>query len=443
VVLVIAGAVVVIPRWLHTNTGQSTAEREIAIPGAVLLPSLRQKPVPGWRVKLDELIPNTNQRLQAQMFGYLGDNAYFTVSGPGNHPRAWIVGLDVKHGTPLFPPVEILDYMGADCYVNGPHPLLCLNNRGSDDQIEAWVIDSHSGAVVSRGPTDLRVTTQDPSLFTVDSVGDYAVALHYGVGWYGLGDHGERTWFVPGTGEGVVHTVGKQDFPGDPVSNLVADQDGPGLVFSAENGKIFDHVPGWVEPVMGGFVVMDGQSPSAFHFYDNNGNKKGEYRPKDGESAEIAGNGQRAIVTLSKIGSNGAKQLIFTASGQLIAETKTHSLNIRFIGNDMYAAPDDAAFKPNAIWSKYNLTTGNSVSACAGLPVDAVNYVGSDGTVVVGWISGATPSDPVFVAVDTNTCTRQWELPDPQTHTRLWAVGSTLIQSRFDTKEIVSLVPPS
>lgn len=443
--VLIAAAIVLIPRLSQGAADQPAAGREVALPGEVLLASLREKPVPGWRINLSDLLPGAKQPLRANLFDYIGEKAFFTLRSDDG--RSWLLGVDVKQGSSLFPPIEFPDSAGPDCFVNGPNRVLCLNTisdrvtGGGSEQVEIWVVDTGNGAVVAHGPTDLRASITEPPLYTVNAVGDYAVARQDGVGWYGLGDHGERTWFVPGSGAPPRYTLDKLHFPGNPVSNLVGDQDGDGLVFSAQDGRVFPHVPGWVEPVIGGFVVMDDQSPSAFHFYGNDGTKTGEYRPQDGESAEIAtGNGQRVVVTLSKIGSSDATQLIFTPTGQLITETKTHSLGdaIRFIGNYMYAGPDNT-LDPNIIWNKYDLTTGKNVSACSGMPLARTDLIGSDGTVVLGDLPGPTPSDTFPAAVDTNTCTRLWELPS---RTPLWTVGTTLLQAVPESNEIISLVPP-
>ncbi len=409
---------------------------------------MRSQPVVGWRLDLTALIPDTNQPLQAEMFGNIGDRTFFTVTGDDDGQRAWVVGVDGKQGSPLFAPVEIGGYRSAKCFVNGPERVVCLNStefNDTGDEVELWVIDSKSGSVISRGPTDLRAARVDPPLYGVSQVGDYLIAFQGdGSGWHGIGDHGERTWFVPGRGDAPQYVVQKSYFPGDPVSNLMAEQDDPKTVFSAQDGAIVTPEQlGWIEPVIGGFVVMDGQSPSAFHFYDEHGKKQGEYRPQDGESAEIAsGNGQRVVVTLSKIGDDDATQLVFTATGDKIAEVKSHSLGdaIRFIGDYMYAGPDDT-LNNIGVWTKFDLKTGKSVATCSGVPLTQTDYVGSDGTVVLGAVSTPGESDRVLVAVDTDTCTRLWELPNKRS--RVWTVGSTLIQAVWETNEITSLVPPA
>lgn len=118
VVLVVAGVALLVPRWFKEAAAPVPAS--VAIPGEVLLPAMRSQPVVGWRLDLTALIPDTNQPLQAEMFGNIGDRTFFTVTGDDDGQRAWVVGVDGEQGSPLFAPVEIGGYRSAKCFVNGP-----------------------------------------------------------------------------------------------------------------------------------------------------------------------------------------------------------------------------------------------------------------------------------------------------------------------------------
>lgn len=442
VVAAVVAAIVLVPRWNSGRTARPSAA-QAAVPGEVLLPSLREHPVVGWRTNVAALAPGISPPFIARLFGYIDNRAYFTLRGSAED-KQWVVGLNIPDGTPLFPAVEMPDYGSGDCYTNGPQRLVCFNtfddhnSNNEDDRGEVSVIDAATGSVITRNPTELI-----SEAWSQIQVGDYLVVTQgKGAGWHGLGDQGEQTWFVPGDG-GSEYTVNKRYFPGDPVSNIVVSNGTPKVVFSAVDGRVLTpQIQGWLEPIIGGFVVMDNQSPSKFHFFNEQGAQVGEYQPEPGVSAEIAANGQRAVVTVSSLKGEGVKQLTFDNEGNIIAETKTHSLgdSIRFIGNYMYAGPD-AVLEPTAVWNKYELTQGVSISSCTGIPLDRNDFIGSDGTVVLGRIKD--PNDAlggVLAAVDSNTCNRLWEMPYETT--TLWTIGDTLLQTLDDTGEITSLVPP-
>ncbi|UHJ57875.1 hypothetical protein LT337_14635 [Mycolicibacterium fortuitum] len=107
---------------------------------------------------LNKLLPEP-VRLNPEYIGHDGNRAYFTVEylvrTKGLRKTA-VLGIDVSNGTTLFPPVEIPDARSADCFLNGPRRLVCVNDLLSDDRDDVWVVDSDAGAIIAHVPTGLR-----------------------------------------------------------------------------------------------------------------------------------------------------------------------------------------------------------------------------------------------------------------------------------------------
>lgn len=452
IVVVVAVAVAAVVLLFPRDGGDAEQQAvPIGVPGQVLLPSLREQPVVGWRVDLAALLPDVQgASLSARVAGHIETRGYFKILAVGDTDsleRQWVVGIDLATGTPLFAPVELGANSGTNCYVNGPQRLVCTSSFGNGDPPLAWVIDSVTGAVIYTGPTDLKSGISDSDGFKLTQIGDYVVAAKKRVGWYGVGDQGQTTWFVAGLGDEAVDRVQADQFPGDRVANIAATPgtDNSWTVFSSVDGSqlISNHGAGWLSPLVGGgFVVMDRQSPAGFQFYDARGARVGEWRPQEGTSAELAvGADQLAVVTLSDLGGSSAKQVTLTGDGRVMAETNSQSLGygIRIIGDYMFAAGADTETDPDTVWNKFDLKTGNPVSSCAALPLARNDFVGSDGTVVLGRQSKpGHPLDGILRAVDSNTCQTLWQIPNPP---EMITIGTTLVQT--PRGEISSLVPPA
>lgn len=183
----------------NTTQGEPQADSMPELPQQTLLTSsMRQQPVPGWTITVDQLglPPGTVVR----PIGNIGDRGVFLgITDEG----WWLLGIDVTNGQRLFGPVQLGlagDATDFNCYVNGPPNVLCVR-QGPDLSVPstAWVVDTSSGKLTFDGPTDLRVAgPQDQP--RLEQIGDYAIAAVTNKGMYGVGPRGELTWFVPGNG---------------------------------------------------------------------------------------------------------------------------------------------------------------------------------------------------------------------------------------------------
>ncbi|OBF41613.1 hypothetical protein A5719_12770 [Mycolicibacterium peregrinum] len=411
----------------------------VGVPGQVLLPSLKSEPVPGWRVDLNKILSEP-VRINPEFIGNDGNRAYFTVEylvrTKGLRKTA-VLGIDVSNGTTLFPPVDIPDARSADCFLNGPRRLVCVNDLLSDDRDDVWVVDSDAGAIIAHVPTGLRPQQEGARALEVKQVGNYAVALETGVGAHGIGDQGQLTWSVAGDGD-LLSTFDRSRFPGDPPATVAAtmNADGPETVFSVVDGAVLaENVDRQVEPVIGGYMVDErrGRGSQVFGFYDEKGTKVGEYRPPKGASAVPTGEGELPVLAINL----DDAQLVLDNHGTPMSVVRTeNAVADRFLGEHLFINHDLGVHGRDVVWKKFDLTTGDQVSACSGVPLGAMDFVGSDGTVVIGRFE----RDGALTAVDTNTCETLWQIADPPA---MWAVGSTLVQLLPQSAEFTALVPPT
>ncbi len=413
---------------------------KVGVPGQTLLSSLQPQPVPGWRVDLNKLLPEP-VRLNPEYIGHDGNRAYFTVEylvrTKGLRKTA-VLGIDVSNGTTLFPPVEIPDARSADCFLNGPRRLVCVNDLLSDDRDDVWVVDSDAGAIIAHVPTGLRPQQEGGGALEIKQVGNYAVVFEKGVGVHGIGDQGQLTWSVAGDGE-LLSRFDQSRFPGDPPATVVAtmNADGPETVFSVVDGAVLARgVDGRVEPVIGGFMVDErrgGRGPQVFGFFDEHGAQVGEYRPPRGASAVPTGEGELPVLAINL----DDAQLVLDNHGTPMSVVKTeNAVETRFIGEHLFVNHDLGVHGRDVVWKKFALTTGDQVSECSAVPLGWMDFIGSDGTVVIGRFEREGP----LMAVDTNTCETLWQIADPP---QMWAIGSTLVQLLPQSAEFTALVPPT
>lgn len=449
--------------WLMTGPASDDPKRELSpvsypgevgVPGQVLLPSLRQRPVPGWRIDLKALLPGTDEP-QVEHIGDVGARGYFTVIPKGQPPgegRAWLLGIDVAQGVPSFTPVQIDNPAKLKCFLNGPVRVLCLNDFYGTAPTEAWVIDTQAGTVVSRGPSALKADAFGDEAGKVAQVGPYVVAYEPGTGWHGINDQAQFTWTVKAVDD-TITTLDPQ--PGMPTSSIgVAKIDkNRSAAFSAVDGTLLRKSGGTLLPVAGGgFFEQERESKASrrilasFAFFDDKGTRVGRYDNQDGYpdllNPDYRGSTELPVLSLSFI-----KQVLVldnrgTPMTVVHVSTGGTPNAVRFVGDSLILTQSgwSADHRPAAS-EKFDLRSGNRVSSCTGLPVED-GFVGSDGTVVLGRDKavGAAEDEATTVAVDSTTCTVLWQITEPVS---MWAVGSTLVQSLPGSAELVSLVPPT
>jgi hypothetical protein len=157
-VVAVAVTAVVISSRHHSAGSQAQSQHPApALPAQLLLTSsMRQQPVPGWKITAEDLgLPGGTVM---KPFGNVGDRGYFVgVTGEG----WWLVGIDVATGRRLFAPVRLgpsNDALAFNCFVNGSAMALCLRqDRDPAQPARAWVVNTESGTLTFDGPTDLRV----------------------------------------------------------------------------------------------------------------------------------------------------------------------------------------------------------------------------------------------------------------------------------------------
>ena len=130
-------------------------------------------------------------------------------------------------------------------------------------------------------------------------------------------------------------------------------------------------------------------------------------------------------------------QLVLDNHGTPMSVVKTeNAVETRFIGEHLFVNHDLGVHGRDVVWKKFALTTGDKVSECSAVPLGRMDFIGSDGTVVIGRFEREGP----LMAVDTNTCETLWQIADPP---QMWAIGSTLVQLLPQSAEFTALVPPT
>jgi hypothetical protein len=457
-IMVAAGGLVSGLAWLGASfvvkgsgglTSPVSYAGDVGVPGQVSLPPLRERPVPGWRMDLKAVLADIN-RPHVEHVGDVGDHAYFTVTGSvgtTGQRSAWLLGVDVVQGVPLFTPVSIEHPVEVSCLLNGTARVLCLNRDYGDAPGEALVLDAQTGAVLSRTVSTLQVDGFGDEAKVVQ-VGSYAVAYEPGVGWRGIDDQAQFTWTVEGV-EGDLKVLKHQ--PGMPASDIAVAKVGKdrSVAFSAVDGTVLK-TSGELVPVVGGFVDRERKSGSryrstTFTFFDDSGNQVGRYDNQAG-SPDLFRPGLTSteLPVLSLVSSDQLLVLDNRGTPMTVVGLGSEGIpyTIGFSGGSMFTMRSDwsAADLSTVIVEKFDLRGGNRVSSCTGLPMEEDKFIGSDGTVVVAPQADVGEDEAPTVGFDLDTCSVLWTIPEPGP---MWTVRSTLVQARPGSGELISLVPPA
>ncbi|MBU9763220.1 hypothetical protein FR943_05090 [Mycobacterium sp. TNTM28] len=388
--------------------------------------------MPGWTTTVGELAlpPSTVVR----PVGYVDDRGVFLGIAEDGW---WLFGLDVTTGQRTFGPVrlgpagEATDFK---CYVNGPPVVLCVR-QGPDPNAPstAWVVDSSSGTVKYDGPTELHVAAQDKP--RLEQVGDYAVAVMSGKGVYGVGAHGELTWFVPGDGI-LPAQFASWERDAHPSTLAVQGRDEiTDVVFSVVDGSIVK--PSMPQNVQfGRAVIYPGGfgyeynpvgdfSTERVAFFDDTGKKL--------SAPDSRGTLETRSVDLPLVRS-ASKDIVLTLAGQQLLELPPSltSPDARLIGSRFFVAAD----KEHRSWRQFDLQTGEPGETCEGESL-GFQYIASDGEVAVAH-GKRTPAQ----AIDLTTCDVLWSIAGstPDEAKEVWKVNTTLVQRSND--RLFALVPP-
>lgn len=431
--------------WKRGTAGPATAQTEWHTPVQTLLPSMRVRPVPGWRTRVADLglpAPESGEPYKfadasdpfesSSYVGNVGDRAYFVVGNADTGlPQWWLAGVDVRNGVRLFAPVPLLSNpRHPQCYLNGPSIVLCLTQETAN--VTAWVIDVESGEVTYQGPTDLRTY---PARLGVRQVGIYAVAQTQYQGLYGIGPHAETTWFVPGRGEVEQQYPDPHDFaPLTLATQVVGGTPDRLVTFSLKDGTVVKPAvegnlqqrataiyPGGFAAVIGGADAKD-----KVHFFDETG--------KQVTPETVPGSFNSDQMDLPVIALAGGGWAAYTAQGsKLLSAAEPDRFAVRVIGDVLFVRGAEG-------WQQYNMRSGVTGKTCTYPLMEG--YLGTDGAVAVTE-KGNAHIGVETTAYDLASCDKLWSIKSPAASFRhAWRINTTLVQLSDDGTELMSLVAP-
>jgi hypothetical protein len=312
------------------------------------------------------------------------------------------------------------------CFLNGA-AVVCI----SDDQsaATAWIIDGQSGKTTYSGPTNVRLIT---GKLKAAQFGNYLVAATKGEGLYGVGPHGETTWFVPGAGV-VANHIGDVGFQG-------GRSEGPVTMFSLQDGRVL--TPEFPEGLDmrssgdfdGGFAAEFSEhlGESFIQFFDTVGRLTNKTRIEGRRVGGTTGN-VTAIVQSDGFGIYGP------TGDKLLHVPGDRPHGMQLIGTTLWIGEQTPA--DEARFQSYDLRTGDEGKPCAFDMIDG--YLGTDGSVFVG-APRDIKSANLAMAYDLTTCDRVWSIPRPEgSLARIIRIGDTLVRTSDDGTELMSLVAPS
>lgn len=461
VVVMVVGAIVVVVKTRSMTAPTPAAFQRgewQAPPQAVLTSPMRVPPISGWRTSTSNLglpddsafaIADEPHPSSTPFIGTVGSNGYFLASRPvGADRQWWLVGIDVRTGKQLFPPVTIVaDYVPA-CFLNGLEQVLCIADdvRGDATESTAWIIDTHTGNVSFNGPTKLHTTPG--SGVSVEQVGIYAVANIRDEGAYGIGPHAQTTWFVPHAVVGSTRISGSAIDTAPPT--LAAGSDTAVrdrmIIFSVVDGKVMTPqlgdglTPQAAVVYPGGFAIqavadISKHIPDRVMFFDDEGNRVGQ--------TDVSGN-LSIFSTVVPIIEGLPDSSVFGANGAGLIQFPDRELGRTavVIGHRLYA-PESEWEGPVKVrrWRQFDLTTGQEGTACR---PNMSYYIANDGNVGVFETARYDVTGATTFAMDLDTCEKLWSTPvNPDSFHRLWRIDDTLVELSDDGKELHSLVAPA
>lgn len=413
------------------------------------------QPVRGWRTTVTELgvpvpefgvdgqsrfVTNADPFWSGPLVGYLGDRGYFLAhSASAVGPQWWLVGVDVRDGRRLFPPVSLPPSEPRPmCYLNGPTAVLCLAPHAADD-VTASVIDADTGHVSYVGATKLR---NYPAKFEVRQIGIYAVAATADEGVYGVGSSAETTWFVPGSGR--IDALHHRWYDAAPPMLATQTERGSGVdrrvVFSLRDGSVIK--PALDDDAEQQMTIVFPNAFVAETYRPNSSEHRVQFFNDNGESI-----GRKSIE--GSLGSDYGRDLpvveqrrhawaVYSPDGaRLLSGLGDKPLSVRLIGSKIYLVTESSAG-----WKQYDLPTGLQGKTCQ-YGLDGPGYVGTDGAVVVEE-DGNPNVGRKLRAYDLANCDLLWVSESPVGSFRQsWRINTTLVQLSDDGTELVSLVAPS
>ncbi|MEW2481684.1 hypothetical protein AB0876_19030 [Mycobacterium sp. NPDC049093] len=408
--------------------------------------SLQNPPRQAWRltpadIGLPDEIP------VGKPFGSAGDRGYFLADcdlSCGDGYRGWVYGIDLRTGARLFDPILLEGLhvrFDGNCHLNGEQTAVCLTDEDTahSQPRRVWVLDLARGQVTHSGETDLLIEgygTEPVAEAIGNPLGQTRlVATVPGTGVYGIGATGERTWFVPGSGQLAVPTLTvADDAPLTLATQIPTPEDPTYRVFSVIDGTERTPTPppgttlrrAAVYP--GGFAYQyEAQDVAGVLFYNASGDLLAQqeltgYNLLDATTVPIVLD--RAVV---RVYSRDGRQVVEFPG----AAVDYRQAKFRVIGGDLYVWQGEDG-PDNETWQQWSLDTGDPGTRCQ---VDFTHYVGSDGHIVLSTTYHASRDE--IVATDLSTCQRLWRMPAPDRRGVVEQVGTALIAR--NPKELVGL----
>jgi hypothetical protein len=415
---------------------------------------LDRQPVAGWQigptaVGLPDYAP------LGVLFAGSGDKAYFLsefldefCEHACRPQQAWVYGIDTRTGAKLFDPVPLPGYRYAvKCFGNGPGVAVCLRHM---DPSTVWVIDLERGSLTFTGPTDvgLDAFTGRPAAHPVGThLGQTRLlATVDGQGVYGMGPHGERTWFAPGNGFFTPRDYRvADDIPAPTLAVSVGRGAECDRVFSVVDGTDLTPKAPPAGAALGRAMVYNEGFAYSYRneqtrdtgvlFYDTKGHLVAQ-RPTGQSQVILLDNPPMPAISVD------GNIEIFTAAGKPVtqfAEPKIAN-EVRTIGTKIYTGVGQPSERR---WQQWDLLTGQPGPTCTGMNLNGTlpdgTYVGSDGTTIV---TGIGTVGEQYGAVNMTTCQLMWQTPDGA-HVEIWKVGTGLIQRDRDHNTMIWLRPPN
>ena len=313
------------------------------------------------------------------------------------------------------------------CFPNGTD-VVCISDHVVEPST-AWVIDAQTGVLIYTGPTALRLANgAQPS---VERTPNYLVAMEKGLGAYGVGRRAEKTWYVPGFGNGLGSMADDIAFGGKGPDDVV--------MFSVKDGRQWsprlpsDAVFTNADFFEGGFAgeFDSGSSHRFVQLFDSKGNPINDRRIK-GWLAGVTGN-------LLAVLDSDVLSIYDTRGRKLLAMPSDSPRNTYLIGTTLWIS-EGADSAPN-VYRSHDIHSGATGNPCE---LNFSDYLGTDGAVIVRAPRGreeAASGQPLAQAYNLTTCEVAWTIPRPPgslgTVDRL---GDTLVRLSDDGTELFSLV---
>ncbi|SUA31518.1 Uncharacterised protein [Mycolicibacterium fortuitum] len=426
VIALVVAAVAGLAVWKFTRSdGAQRSESTVGTPPELLVGIPTSTPQPSWVITLADLLSEPNLK-QGLIPGSVGDRAFALVYPATVDPtkpapaRSWVYSYDARTGDVLFSPVELTGSVGG-CYINGPDMLTCLGRQDpgvADSQPWAWVIDSHTGKLTYTGPTDIGPNADGNYVY---KVGGYPVAAIFGSGWYGIGDKGQKSWFVPGTGLASDDSMWSPDVP---AQRLVVGQgmnDGPYFLYRPSDGAVIaDNLKARPWLYSGGYAIPSRTADDpdgTLTFYDESGKELSHSTLRRTLAAQpMTMHGEMLVVDIrDPKAPDEARWVVFDAAGKQITNVPSQGdpgkARVVIIGDKMYVSDTvgvENTEKENP-WKQIDLTTGSILRTCADLNLRG--YIASDGKTILS--AASDDSGRVTVnATNASDCSNLWTLGD-------------------------------